>query len=135
MSGYLRGEIAKLANVNVETLRYYENQGLIPSPIRSESGYRLYSEEMLNRLNFIKNAKSCGFTLKEIKKSLIKSESDHISLTDFIAVIDRKMKGIHSEISQKENTLVMLSELRTNLQAEDKHPELQATLQVLHMEP
>lgn len=43
MTGYLRGQIAKMANVNIETLRYYENHGLIPAPMRSESGYRMYS--------------------------------------------------------------------------------------------
>jgi hypothetical protein len=71
ISGYLRGEIAKMANVNIETLRYYENYSLIPSPIRSDSGYRLYSEEILSRLTFIKNAKFCGFSLKEIKKKIL----------------------------------------------------------------
>lgn len=134
MSGYLRGQMAKMANVNVETLRYYENHGLIPSPLRSESGYRLYSDEVLSRLVFIKNAKFCGFTLKEIKKALTKSESSSISLADFLTVIDKKMDKIHVEMAKQQKTLAMLAELKTNLQAEDKHPEVQATLQMLNME-
>jgi DNA-binding transcriptional MerR regulator len=74
MTGYLRGQIAKLANINIETLRYYEELGLLSLPQRSESGYRLYSEEVLDRLVFIQNAKSYGFTLKEIQKA---SNSGH----------------------------------------------------------
>ncbi|MDR0266618.1 MerR family transcriptional regulator [Paenibacillus sp.] len=134
MSGYLRGEIAKMANVSIETLRYYEDIGIISLPLRSESGYRLYSEAVLSQLAFIKNAKSCGFTLNEIKKALTKSVSGQINIDHFIAVIDKKMDRIHSEIATKEVTLAMLDQLKTNLQAADKHPEIQATLRILHME-
>jgi DNA-binding transcriptional MerR regulator len=130
----LRGQIAKMANVNIETLRYYEDHGLIPSPIRSESGYRHYSEEVLSHLAFIKNAKNCGFTLKEIKKALTKSESDSISLTDFLEVIDKKMESIHLDIAKQEKKLGMLSDLKKNLQAANMHPEVRATLQILNME-
>src|ERR1700730_15254045 len=122
MRGYLRGQIANMANVNIETLRYYENNGLIPSPTRSESGYRLYSEEVLTRIAFIKNAKFCGFTLKEIKKALTKSEDFSISIADFIAVIDRKIDSINREIAMKEKTKLLLSDLKLNLQATDKLP-------------
>lgn len=82
--------MAKMANVNMETLRYYEELGLISTPLRSEAGYRLYSEEALSRLTFIHNAKLCGFTLKEIKKALLKSESSGISIDDFVNVVDKK---------------------------------------------
>ncbi|MGO4346183.1 MerR family transcriptional regulator [Paenibacillus sp. MCAF9] len=134
MTGYLRGQIAKMANVNIETLRYYENHGLIPAPMRSESGYRMYSEEVLSHLTFIKNAKACGFTLKEIKKALTKSSSSQISLADFLTVIDKKMDKIRSDMERQEQTLAMLASLKTNLQAEEKHPETQETLHILHME-
>jgi DNA-binding transcriptional MerR regulator len=133
MAGYLRGQIAKMANVNMETLRYYENQGLIPTPVRSESGYRLYSEDVLSQLVFIKNAKSCGFTLKEIAKALTMSEGGLISLNDFIAVIDMKKDKINSEIAKQMKTLTILEELKTNLQASEKDPELQKTLRILNM--
>jgi MerR family transcriptional regulator, Zn(II)-responsive regulator of zntA len=134
MTGYLRGQIAKLANVNIETLRYYEELGLITHPLRSESGYRLYSEEVLERLIFIQNAKSCGFTLKEIQKALIKSNDRQITMDDFIAVIDKKMDRIHTEIAKKEKTLTMLDQLKRALQATDNHPQVRATLRMLNME-
>ncbi|MEW9701083.1 MerR family transcriptional regulator [Paenibacillus sp. SI8] len=133
MGGYLRGQVAKMADVHTETLRYYEHHGLIPAPTRSESGYRLYQEEVLTRLAFIKNAKFCGFTLKEIKKALHKSETSSISIADFLAVIERKMSNIDAEIARQEQTKAMLASLKATLQAADKHPEIQSTLQVLKM--
>lgn len=134
MSGYLRGQMAKMAKVNMETLRYYESRGLIPPPDRSESGYRLYSEEVLSRLVFIQNAKACGFTLKEIHKALSKSERGQIQIQDFLSVIDKKADRIRSEIARKEETLTLLNNLKANLQIADKHPEIQATLRILHMD-
>lgn len=134
MVQYLRGEIAKLANVNIETLRYYEKQGLLPAPSRSASGYRLYTEEVLIRLTFIQNAKSCGFTLKEIKKALLKSADNSINMNDFMAVIDRKVISIDREIAKKEQTKNRLAELKSGLQKVEKHSGVQETLRILHME-
>jgi MerR family mercuric resistance operon transcriptional regulator len=62
------GKIARLAEVGVETVRFYEREGLIDEPPRRESGYRQYPKETVRRLRFIKHAKELGFTLKEIKE-------------------------------------------------------------------
>lgn len=134
LMAYLRGEIAKMANVNMETLRYYEELGLISPPLRSEAGYRLYSEEVLSQLTFIRNAKVCGFTLKEIKKALTKSKSSGISIDDFVTVVDKKMERVRSEISKQELKLEALSDLKSNLLAAEKHPGVQSTMEILKME-
>ncbi len=65
-----RGQLAKKAGVNPETIRYYERMGLLPEAIRTKSGYRLFSEEDVKRIRFIKKAKELGFSLKEIKELL-----------------------------------------------------------------
>ncbi len=70
MRRYFIGELAKRASVKVDTIRYYEKQGLMPRPFRSESGYRLYTPEDLRRIIFIRAAKRLGFSLKEIKDLL-----------------------------------------------------------------
>lgn len=57
-----------------------------------------------------------------------------ITIDDFIAVIDKKMDRIRSEIAKKEKTLTMLNQLKMDLQATDKHPEVRGTLQMLNME-
>lgn len=62
------GEVAKASGIGIETLRFYEKGGLLDSPSRTESGYRIYNADMLERLNFIKRAQVLGFSLDEIKR-------------------------------------------------------------------
>ena len=64
------GQLAKQAQVNIETVRYYERRGLIPEPPRRESGYRQYPSEMVGWIRFIKQAQELGFSLKEISDLL-----------------------------------------------------------------
>lgn len=64
------GEVARLSGVGIETIRFYEREGLIPEPPRKESGYRQYPEETVARIRFIRRAKELGFSLKEIKELL-----------------------------------------------------------------
>jgi MerR family copper efflux transcriptional regulator len=64
------GKVAKQANVCVETLRYYERRGLVTLPPRNDSNYRLYPQETVRRVQFIKRAQQLGFSLKEIAEIL-----------------------------------------------------------------
>lgn len=64
------GEVAKMVGVNIQTVRYYERQGLIPAPPRRESGYRQYPEEIVGYIRFIKRAQELGFSLREIAELL-----------------------------------------------------------------
>ena len=64
------GQVAGRAGVGVETVRFYEREGLLPRPARRASGYRQYPEESVSRLQFIRRAKALGFTLKEIGELL-----------------------------------------------------------------
>ncbi|MCH7638930.1 MAG: MerR family transcriptional regulator [Bacteroidetes bacterium] len=70
MKTMTRGKVALRTDVNVETVRYYEQRGLIPKPSRTASGYRQYTEDYVERIRFIKRAQELGFTLKEIKELL-----------------------------------------------------------------
>ena len=58
------GQVAKLAGVGVETIRFYEREGLLTKPKRKESGYRMFDAEVVNRIRFIKSVKELGFSLK-----------------------------------------------------------------------
>ena len=60
------GQLAKKANVNLETIRYYERRGLLLEPPRNKSGHRQYSLEEVKRTQFIKRCQALGFSLKEI---------------------------------------------------------------------
>jgi len=64
------GKVAGLSGVGVETVRFYEREGLLEAPPRSESGYRQYPPEAVGRIRFTKRAKALGFTLREIRELL-----------------------------------------------------------------
>jgi len=67
MEKLTRGKLAKSSGVHPETIRYYEQNGLIPVPARSESNYRLFDQDSVERVHFIKRAQSVGFSLDEIR--------------------------------------------------------------------
>ncbi|MEO6075342.1 MAG: MerR family transcriptional regulator, partial [Dokdonella sp.] len=69
------GELARRCDVNIDTIRYYERQGLLPAPKRLASGYRRYEAPDVDRLRFVRRAKGLGFALDEIKDLL--ALSDH----------------------------------------------------------
>lgn len=70
-AGWVRtGELALLAAVNPQTLRYYERRGLLAEPSRSAGGYRAYPVEAMRRVRFIKRAQELGFTLGEVETLL-----------------------------------------------------------------
>lgn len=62
------GELARNAGVNLQTIRFYEREGLLPKPVRTPSGYRSYQQSDLERVLFIKKNQELGFTLAEIKQ-------------------------------------------------------------------
>src|SRR6266704_573222 len=63
-------QVARQAGVNIETLRFYERQGILAEPPRRASGYREYPPETVSRVQFIKRAQELGFSLREIKELL-----------------------------------------------------------------
>src|SRR5215468_10396737 len=69
------GQVARQVGVGVETVRFYERQGLLEQPARRESGYRQYAEDVVARLRFIRRAKELGFSLKEVAE-LIALDAD-----------------------------------------------------------
>lgn len=62
------GELARQADVNVQTIRFYEREGLLRKPVRTPSGYRSYERQDLERVEFIKACQGLGFTLREVKE-------------------------------------------------------------------
>ena len=95
MSGRLKiGELAKRSGATTKTVRYYELMGLLHEPERTESGYRLYDEEDVERLTFIRKAKSLGFSLTEIGETLKLFDSQQAPCVHVLALLDRKILEI-----------------------------------------
>jgi Hg(II)-responsive transcriptional regulator len=96
------GEVARRAGVGVETVRFYEREGLLEEPPRRASGYRQYSEQVVKRLHFIKRAKLLGFSLKEISELLLLRVDAQTSCEEVrqrteakIAEVERKLVELH----------------------------------------
>ena len=95
---YSIGQIAKQSGVSVETIRYYEKEGLLEKPERKDSGYRQYNGDAIDRLFFIQQAKELGFSLKEIGELLsIKSDVNTVC-SDVKHLAEDKLSDIQSKI-------------------------------------
>jgi MerR family copper efflux transcriptional regulator len=92
------GEVAERGGVNLQTVRYYERERLLPAPPRLPSGYRVYSEDTVRRVRFIKRAQELGFTLAEIRElpSLRVDESRDSATVRGLAL--RKIADINDKI-------------------------------------
>lgn len=100
------GKVARLAEVGVETVRFYEREGLIDEPPRRESGYRQYPEETVHRLRFIRRAKELGFSLKEIKELLALRIEPETTCEDIRGRAEVKI----GDIEEKIRTLTRMKE-------------------------
>jgi MerR family transcriptional regulator, copper efflux regulator len=93
------GDVAKQAQVHIETLRYYERRGLLARPPRSLSNYRLYSAETVRRVRFIKGAQQLGFSLKEIRELLSLRAEPETSCEDIRERAAAKLPDIEAKIA------------------------------------
>ena len=109
--GLSAGKLAKAADVNVETLRYYEKRGLLPEPPRKESGYRVYPESEVDRLRFIKGAQVLGFTLEEIQELLDMRLDTKANRADVRQRATEKIENIQEKISALEEMKQALEHL------------------------
>lgn len=95
------GELSKCTGFQIETLRYYETQGLLEPISRSEYGYREYDEESRKQLLFIKQAKSVGFSLNEISELLaLRVDRDQHSCGDVKSIAEKKLRQIDNKIKE-----------------------------------
>ena len=106
------GKVARRAKVGVETVRFYERQGLIAEPHRGRSGYRLYPEEAVARIRFIRRAKELGFSLREIRELLALRVNPEVSSVEVKTRAQVKITAINEKIrtlQRMKETLVRLT--------------------------
>lgn len=107
------GQLAKEANVKVETVRYYERRGLLPDPPRRESGYRIYSENDVTRIQFIKHAQKLGFTLNEVSDLLSLRVDPDTTCADVKKRAEIKINDIDGKIRALQQMKIALTRLVT----------------------
>lgn len=105
------GNIASAADVNVETIRFYERKNLIQQPDK-DGGFRYYSENDLAKVKFIKRAQGLGFSLSEISELLALELSDHGTCSDILSKVESKIQDIQIKISDLTQILTSLETLK-----------------------
>ncbi|MFT2089731.1 Zn(2+)-responsive transcriptional regulator [Paraglaciecola sp. 2405UD69-4] len=107
-------KLSKLSNLSTHTLRYYEKEGLLTPSGRSESNYRVYSEDDLITAKFIKRSKECGFSLSEIASLLaIKNDKSQHVCAEAKSITNLKIETINEQIEQlkkMQGTLMQLAQ-------------------------
>ena len=106
------GKLARRAQVNVETVRYYERRGLIARPPRPRSGYRRYAEETVGRIRFVKRAQDLGFSLGEVAELLALRVDPETTCADVRSQAEAKIADIEDklrELSRMKRALKQLS--------------------------
>ena len=105
------GQVAKLSGVGIEAIRFYEREGVIPSPPRTDSGYRLYNTETLKRLHFIKRAKDLGFSLKEITQLMALRLTPKSNCEEVKKRANAKLDEINKKIADLQRMRTTLKEV------------------------
>lgn len=108
MKALTRSQVAKCTGITLEAVRFYEREGMIPEPPRTEAGYRQYPEEVLPRIHFIKKAQSLGFSLPEIRELLCLRVDPQTTAADIRQRAEKKIVEIDGKIQS-------LQQMRTAL--------------------
>lgn len=117
------GELAQRTGVAIDTVRYYERQGLLPQPERQPSGYRNYRNDDVTRLRFVRRAKALGFTLEEIRELLALSGRREDDMGGLKAAAEHKLAVVEAKLAE----LTRIRDgLRTLVQACPGHGALDA---------
>ena len=96
----LIGELARRAELKAQTIRYYEGLGLLSQPVRSDGGYRRYSEDALAELQFIRKAQSLGFSLDEVKQILDVARAGQAPCSRVLAIAEGHLLDLEKRIQQ-----------------------------------
>jgi DNA-binding transcriptional MerR regulator len=108
MSGLKIGQLAELAGCTVKAVRFYETQGLLARPARSPSGYRLYTERDLKRLQFIQRAKLIGLPLTKIKELVLHLSEDECACLTIRPHLEQLIREQLKEVGAKLDQLALL---------------------------
>ncbi len=106
-----RGELADRAGVNAETIRYYEQRGVLPEASRTPAGYRIYCDEDVDRLRFVQRAQDVGFTLSEIAELLDLRDDGEAPADDVRRRASEKLREVNDKIRDLQRIREVLSEL------------------------
>lgn len=94
------GEVSKLSGIGIEALRFYEKSGLLDRPSRTESGYRMYDADVLERLDFIKRAQVLGFSLDEIRRIIAEKRAGQSPCAAVREVVRHRLEELDERMKE-----------------------------------
>ena len=113
------GKVAALTRCNIETIRYYEKEGLLPKPTRSAGGHRLYSKTLVERLTFVRRARELGFSMQEIKQLHSIVDGELVSCEGVKKIADDHLEEIESKIADLVKMQAILTDLSQQCSGQD----------------
>lgn len=122
----LIGELAERAQVNAQTVRFYERRGLIAEPARTASGYRDYTYAAVARIQFIRSAQRAGLTLKDIRDVLQIRDSGTAHCDHVTALLDTKLTEVRrrlQELADLEGELIAIVQTSNGLDSSHCPPD------------
>lgn len=111
------GELARRSGCEVETIRYYEREGLLPRPARSEGNYRQYGEQDAEKLLFIRHCRSLGMSLEDIRLLQRFQAQPDLACDDVNALLDRQLMQVRQQIASLQQLQRQLQDLRSTCDA------------------
>ena len=119
------GEAAKQSGVNIETIRYYEREGIIPAADRSENGRRLYDKAAITRLRFIRRCRDLGFPISDVRALLDLSDTASKHCDEVRTISERHLSDVRERLSDLRELEAALSELvKACVEAQSECPTL-----------
>ena len=123
----LVGQIARLAGVKPDTLRFYERAGLIPKTARTAGGYRAYGPDAVERLHFIRKAQALGFSLDQVKRILRLRQSGSLPCDYVIELAEQQLKETDLELGRLKQFRAALGRYVRHWKRTAKHDACAAT--------
>lgn len=115
MSGI--GELSRTSGCPVETIRYYERVGLLPPPVRSAGGHRIYSEAHLSRLIFIRQNRELGFPLADIRELMTLAENPDSQCGEALTVVRKHLSEVESKVAKLQKIRSDLLKMANNCES------------------
>ena len=126
------GDLARQAGVDVQTVRYYEREGLLEAPARTASGYRIYGREQLERLNFVRHCRSLDMPLVEIRRLIDLSGDVSVSCDEVDALVRAHLEKIRAKRAALEALEARLSALSTQCASGQRVADCRILAELIH---
>ena len=94
------GEVSKLTGVGVEAIRFYEKSGLLDRPVRTHSGYRVYGDDVLERIAFIRQAQVLGFSLDQIRQLIAYKKKGESPCLEAREIVRQRLAELNEQLAQ-----------------------------------